>query len=104
LQRLCLVAVEAAGLPILAEVFHPREPSGLIGVLLLPDSHVTIHTSPEGTVTLDVFVGLRARNHRAKARAVYARLKEAFKPDKENLLQLRRGGATGGAVPRLPDS
>jgi S-adenosylmethionine/arginine decarboxylase-like enzyme len=103
LRRLCLVAVETAGLPILAELFQPRQPSGVIGVLLLPDSHVTIHTWPgEGTVTLDVFVGLPARNNRAKARAVYVRLKDAFKPDKENLLQVRRGGAGGGAAPRVP--
>jgi S-adenosylmethionine decarboxylase len=103
LRHLCLVAVETAGLPILAELFHPREPSGVIGVLVLPDSHVTIHTSPsEGTVTLDVFVGLHARNNRAQARAVYVRLKDAFKPDKENLLQVRRGGASGGAAPHVP--
>ena len=105
LRRLCLVAAETAGLPILAELFHHREPSGVIGVLVLPDSHVTIHTWPrEGTVTLDVFIGLHARNNRTKARAVYGRLKDAFKPDKEHLLQVRSGGAGSGAVPRSPDS
>ena len=105
LRHLCLDAVETAGLPILAELFHPRQPSGVIAVLVLPDSHVTIHTWPgEGMVTLDVFVGLRARNNRATARAVYVRLKDAFRPDKENLLQVRRGGATGAAAPRLPRS
>jgi len=105
LRRLCLVAAETAGLPILAELFHPREPSGVIGVLVLPDSHVTIHTWPgERTVTLDVFVGLHARNNRAKARAVYVRLKDGFRPDKENLLQVNRGGASGGAEPHAPRS
>jgi S-adenosylmethionine/arginine decarboxylase-like enzyme len=103
LRRLCLVAAECAGLPILAELFHRRDPSGLIGVIVLPDSHVTIHTWPrEGTVTLDVFVGLHARNNRAKARAVSGRLRDAFKPDKENLLQVSRGGATGAAVAPAP--
>ena len=107
-RRLCLLAAEAAGLPILAELFHHRDPSGVIGVLLLPDSHLTIHTWPrEGTVTLDVFVGLHARNNRVKARAVYGRLKDGFKPEKENLLQVRRGGAKGATAapaPRLPES
>jgi S-adenosylmethionine/arginine decarboxylase-like enzyme len=105
LRRLCLIAAEAAGLPILAELFQRRDPSGVIGVLLLPDSHLTIHTWPlEGTVTLDVFVGLHARNNRAKARAVYGRLRDGFKPDKENLLQVRRGGgAVVALAPRLPD-
>ena len=75
----------------------------MIAVLLLPDSHVTIHTWPvEGTVTLDVFVGLHSRNNRAKARAVYIRLKDAFKPDKENLLQVNRGVGSGAATPRSP--
>ena len=108
LRRLCLLAAETAGLPILAELFHRREPCGVIGVLLLPDSHLTIHTWPrEGTVTLDVFVGLHARNNRVKARAVYGRLRDGFKPDKENLLQVHRGGATGAAAalaPRPPEA
>ena len=101
LQSLCLAAAEAAGLPILAELFRHREPCGVMGVLLLPDSHLTIHTWPrEGMVTLDVFVGLPARDDRLKARAVYGRLKDGFKPDKENLLQVHRGGATDAAVAR----
>ena len=105
LRRLCLVAALTAGLPILAELFQRRDPSGVIGVLVLPDSHVTIHTWPrEGTVTLDVFIGLRARNNRAKARAVYGRLKDGFRPAKENLLQVNRVGATGAAIARAPYS
>ena len=103
MRRLGLVAAECAGLPVLAELFHRREPSGVIGVILLPDSHVTIHTWPrDGTVTLDVFVGLHARNNRAKARAVYGRLKDGFKPDKETRLQVNRGGAMGAALARAP--
>ena len=51
----------------------------VIGVILLPDSHLTIHTSPrEHSVTLDVFVGTQERNNRAKARAVYGLLKDGF--------------------------
>ena len=103
LRRLCLVAAESAGLPILAELFRPCDPSGVTGVLLLPDSHLTIHTRPrEGTVTLDVFIGVYARNSRAKARAVYGRLKDGFKPDKENLLQVNRGVAEGAGTTRAP--
>ena len=106
MRRLCLLAAECAGLPVLGELFHRRDPTGVIGVILLPDSHVTIHTWPrEGTVTLDVYVGLRARNNRAKARAVYGRLKDGFKPDKENLLQVNRGGAMGAGTrtPQPPE-
>jgi len=39
---------------------------------------------------------------RAKARAVYGRLKDGFRPDKENLLQVNRGGASGGGAPHAP--
>lgn len=103
LRRLCLVAAETAGLPILAELFHRDDPSGVTGVILLPDSHLTIHTSPsEGTVTLDVFVGVHARNSRAKARAVYGWLKDGFKPGKENLLQVNRGAAGSPGAMRAP--
>ena len=94
LRQVCLVAAETAGLPILAELFHGSDTSGVVGAVLLADSHLTIHTSPkEHAVTLDVFVGTQERNSRAKARAVYGLLKDAFKPGKENLLQVNRGGA-----------
>lgn len=105
LRRLCLVAAETVGLPIVAELFHRRDPAGVVGVILLPDSHLTIHTSPrEHAVTLDVFVGMQARNNRVKARAVYGLLKDGFQPDKENLLQINRGAAGATRAPPRTES
>lgn len=102
LRRLCLFAAESAGLRIMAHLFHQLSPSGVAGTILLAESHLAIHTWPdERSATLDVFVGTRSRNNRAKARAIYSFLRDGLMPDKENFLQVARGGiAIAGLAPR----
>jgi S-adenosylmethionine/arginine decarboxylase-like enzyme len=58
---------------------------------------LVIHTWPDDrSVTLDVFVSMHTRDSRMKARAVYSFLRDGLKPDKENLLQVNRGGPADG--------
>lgn len=93
LRRLCWLAAEGAGLPIVDLLFCQRTPGVVVGMMLLGESHLAIHAWPDvRSVSLDVFVGRYARNNRAKARAVYSFLKERLMPGKENLLQVNRGG------------
>lgn len=40
-------AVRAAGATPVAEVFHPFAPQGVTGVVVLAESHLSIHTWPE---------------------------------------------------------
>lgn len=40
----------AAGSQIVGRVFHKFEPQGLSGVLLLAESHLTVHTWPENNL------------------------------------------------------
>lgn len=50
-------AADAAGATILAAHFHPFEGGGITGVLLLAESHITVHTWPEhGYAALDLFM------------------------------------------------
>jgi S-adenosylmethionine decarboxylase len=50
-------AAEAAGATVLSAHFHPFEGGGVTGVLLLAESHITVHTWPEhGYAALDVFL------------------------------------------------
>ncbi len=51
---------ECYGLGILALKVHQFEPYGLSGLLVMPESHVAIHTWPEyGYAALDILVGSR---------------------------------------------
>ena len=46
LEQVLVAAVEAAGAHPLERAFHPFEPEGVSGVVLLAESHITIHTWP----------------------------------------------------------
>jgi len=93
LNQLCRVAAEGAGLHVVSDHFHRCKPAGVTGTLLLDESHLVIHTHPlDQSVTLDVFVSGHTPNNRVKARAVYSFLKEGLQPEKENYVQINRGG------------
>lgn len=99
LRRVCLAAVGDAELPVLAELFRQREGGGVTGIMLLAESHLTIHTRPDArSVALDVFVDASAHHNRPKAHAVHATLRAAFRPDKENFLQVNRGDRARAAL------
>ena len=49
-------ACRAAGATVLGAQFHQFRPAGVTGIVLLAESHASVHTWPEaGLVTLDVF-------------------------------------------------
>lgn len=100
LRGLCLSAAEGAELPIVDLLFCQCAPEGVVGMLLLGESHLAMHTWPdERSISLDVFVGRHVRNNRAKAHAVYSFLKERLMPGKEDFLQVNRGGLVDGVPP-----
>lgn len=47
LERAMRAAAEAGGAHVLSAHFHPFPGGGVTGVLLLAESHVTVHTWPE---------------------------------------------------------
>ena len=93
LRRLCRAASEEAGLTIIGDRFHQvSAPLGVMGTVLLAESHLAIHTWPlERFATLDVFVCNHALDNRAKAHALYGALRESLAPGNENFLQVKRG-------------
>lgn len=98
LRRLCVTAVEQAGLGAVAELFHRFAPapgadqSGITGVVLLAESHLAVHTWPElGGVTLDVYVCNLGADNSSKAEALMARLSQAFAADEVAVHRLQRG-------------
>jgi S-adenosylmethionine decarboxylase len=81
-------AAEAAGATILHSHFHHFSPNGGVsGVLVLAESHISIHTWPERDfAAIDIFMCGACDPHRS-----IPTLKEAFKPESIDLGEQRRG-------------
>ena len=100
LRALCLRVVDAAGLSAVAELFHRfealpthgDEPAGITGVVLLAESHLTVHTWPEiGAVTLDVYVCNIDTDNSQRAHTALDALIGAFAPARVERHALHRG-------------
>jgi S-adenosylmethionine decarboxylase proenzyme len=100
LRAICLEAVEAAGLSVVAELFHrfvpsphaTGAPSGITGVVLLAESHLAVHTWPElEAATLDVYVCNLGTDNSARAEALMTALLAAFAPARIERHAQRRG-------------
>ena len=93
----CVLAVDAAGLQAVAQLFHTfpptaSGPSGVTATVLLAESHLCVHTWPEqGAVTLDVYVCNFGGDHSAKAQALMAALLALFEPGYVERNSLLRG-------------
>lgn len=81
-------AAEAAGARLLEAKLHAFEPSGgVTGVLLLAESHISIHTWPErGYAALDIFMCGDCDPHLAVPHLI-----DAFRPQRTELSEIKRG-------------
>jgi S-adenosylmethionine decarboxylase len=56
LRKGLLSAVDRSGAKIIKDVFHSFSPHGVTGVVVIAESHVSIHTWPEyGYAAVDIF-------------------------------------------------
>jgi S-adenosylmethionine decarboxylase len=84
-------AAEAAGARVVAEVFHPYSPHGVTGVLVIEESHFSVHTWPElGYAAVDFYTCGQI----APARAAEV-LERGLGAQRLELLEVHRG-LTGG--------
>jgi S-adenosylmethionine decarboxylase len=97
LRSACLDAVAAAGLTAVNECFHAfparadQGPSGITGVVLLAESHLTVHTWPEkGVVTLDIFVCNLQDDNTSRAQQLLQTLLAGFQPGAQSVQTIRR--------------
>jgi len=94
LRGICHAAAQDAGLIVVGELFHRFPQSGVIGTLVLVDSHLVIKAHPDArSATLDVFIAGGALGDRLKAHALYASLRDRLSPEKENFFQITCGGS-----------
>ena len=87
LEEFCKARVAAADLTSVGSLFHSfGEGGGVTGVVVLAESHLSIHTWPEsGYVTLDVYVCNYSTNNRPKAQKLFDELQAAFSPGDPHL-------------------
>ncbi len=92
LDAFCKERVAAAGLSTVGSLFHSfGEGGGVTGVVVLAESHLSIHTWPEaGYVTLDVYVCNYTENNRPKAQQLFDDLLAAFNPNDPHLHRVDR--------------
>jgi len=84
-----LQMVKRSGFKIVASRFHKFAPGsnategGITGVIVVSESHLTIHTWPEkGFVNFDVFFCSYSRDNSQKTRNIFKEFSHIYKPKK----------------------
>ena len=84
-RQKCLAFVETVGLHAVGDKFHKFEGGGITGMVVLAESHMSVHTWPErGYVSVDVYVCSYTVDNRPQGRELYRLLVDLFKPGTEN--------------------
>jgi len=87
-EALMVDAAERMGATIISVKFHQFSPQGVSGVIVISESHLTIHTWPEyGYAAVDVFTCGNVIN----PWDAHHILKESFEAQRESAMELRRG-------------
>jgi len=88
IRSIMLNAAIAANATIVDHCFHKFSPIGVSGVVIIAESHITIHTWPEhGYCAIDIFTcGDLLKNNNA-----LEVLKEGLKSQEEKVFKLERG-------------
>jgi S-adenosylmethionine decarboxylase proenzyme len=88
IQRAMLAAAVASGATVIATNFHRFSPLGVSGVVLIAESHLTIHTWPErGYAAVDVFTCGTS----VDPWAAYASLKDELGASSGEAVEMSRG-------------
>jgi S-adenosylmethionine decarboxylase len=88
IKSIMLAAANEAGATVLGESFHQFSPQGVSGVIIIAESHLTIHTWPEhGYAGADIFTcGTRVQPEKAAEVII-----ERMKPRTHSIILMYRG-------------
>jgi S-adenosylmethionine decarboxylase len=88
IKETMLLAAKESGATVLGESFHQFSPQGVSGVIIIAESHLTVHTWPEhGYAGADIFTcGTRVKPEKA-AKVIIAKLK----PGTHSIILMERG-------------
>ncbi|MCJ8345571.1 adenosylmethionine decarboxylase [bacterium] len=79
--------IEKAELTMVGSCFHQFEPVGVTGVILLAESHISIHTWPEDqTAVIDIYTC----GHTDHAKKAYQVLFDLFEPSDVDIKEITR--------------
>jgi len=88
LRTLMIEAVREAGGTYVTDVFHHFSPHGVSGVVVIAESHVTLHTWPEhGYAAVDIFTCSESFDHDLFVR----RLQTGVKAERVDIQKVERG-------------
>ena len=88
IREIMLAAANESGATVLGESFHQFSPQGVSGVILIAESHLSVHTWPEhGYAGADIFTcGTRVKPEKAAAVII-----EKLKPRTHSVILMDRG-------------
>jgi len=88
LREILLSAADECGATVLGNSFHHFQPQGVSGVVIIAESHISIHTWPEyGFAAADIFTcGTTVKPEKAADVIV-----ERLKPKTHSVVQVLRG-------------
>lgn len=88
LRNILVAAASEIGATVLGESFHRFQPQGVSGVVVIAESHVSIHTWPEhGYAAVDIFT---CGNRVEPDKAIDSIIKE-LKAKSPALIEVKRG-------------
>jgi S-adenosylmethionine decarboxylase len=88
IQKEMLTAAELTGATVVGAVFHPFEPGGVSGAVVIAESHLSIHTWPGlEYAALDFFT---CGSHTDPWKG-FAHLKRVLRAGREKVTELNRG-------------
>lgn len=88
IEEIMLSAAKEAGAEIIGSMFHEFEPQGVSGVIVIAESHLTIHTWPEqGYAAVDIFT---CGEHTDPWKALEV-LAGAFEAEETHSMEINRG-------------
>ena len=88
LEKVMIEAAQRAGATVINSMFHHFSPFGVSGVVVIQESHLTIHTWPEqGFAAIDLFTC----GTQTKPRRALTHLKRALQSTRIEVRQFRRG-------------
>lgn len=97
IESLMVGAAAAAGATVVGAMFHTFTPQGVSGVVVIEESHLSIHTWPEhGYAAVDFFTCGDCLPERARDV-----LSEAFNADRTETMEVERGLRLPGPVMRV---
>lgn len=93
IKRILEKAVSDSNLTKVQSFYHQFSPHGVTGVVLLKESHISIHTWPEfGYAAIDIF----GCGDKGKVLKAYHILVNSFRPTRVHKKEVKRGMITDG--------